>query len=157
MLKVKVKSLSRVRLFVIPWTAAHQAPPSMELSRQEYWSGLPFPSPGDLPNLGIKPRSPALQADALHLSHQGIQECSNYCTIAFISHISKLMLKILQARLQNYVNRERPDVQAGFRIGRETWDQIANISWIIKKAKEFHKNIYFFFIDYAKASDCESQ
>ena len=67
------------------------------------------------------------------------------------------MLKILQARLQNYVNRERPDVQAGFRIGRETWDQIANISWIIKKAKEFHKNIYFFFIDYAKASDCESQ
>ena len=63
--KVKVKSLSRVRLFVTPWTVAHQAPPSMEFSRQEYWSGLPFPSPGDLPNPGIEPRSPALQADAL--------------------------------------------------------------------------------------------
>ena len=63
--KVKVKSLSRVRLSVTLWTVAHQAPPSMGLSRQEYWSGLPFPSPGDLPNPGIKPRSPALQADAL--------------------------------------------------------------------------------------------
>ena len=62
---VKVKSLSRVQLFVTPWTVAHQAPPSMGFSRQEYWSGLPFPSPGDLPNPGIEPRSPALQADAL--------------------------------------------------------------------------------------------
>ena len=63
--KVKVKSLSRVRFFVTPWTVAHQAPPSMGFSRQEYWSGLPFPSPGDLPDPGIKPRSPALQAKAL--------------------------------------------------------------------------------------------
>ena len=63
--KVKVTSLSRVRLFVTPWTVAHQAPPSMEFSRQEYWSGLPFPSPGDLPNPGIEPGSPALQTDAL--------------------------------------------------------------------------------------------
>ena len=63
--KVKVKSLSRSQLFTTPWTAAYQAPPSMEFSRQEYWSGLPFPSPGDLPNPGIKPGSPALQADAL--------------------------------------------------------------------------------------------
>ena len=63
--KVKVKSLSRVRLFVTPWTIAHQAPPSLGFSRQEYWSGLPFPSPGDLPDPGIKPRSPALQADTL--------------------------------------------------------------------------------------------
>ena len=63
--KVKVKSLSCVRLFATLWTAAHQAPPSMGFSRQEYWSGLPFPSPGDLPNPGIKPRSPTLQADAL--------------------------------------------------------------------------------------------
>ena len=63
--KVKVKSLSRVRLFVTPWTVAHQAPPSMGFSRQEYWSGLPFPSPGDLPNPGIEPRSPTFQADAL--------------------------------------------------------------------------------------------
>ena len=63
--KVKVKSLSRVRLFATPWTVAHQAPQSMGFSRQEYWSGLPFPSPGDLPNPGIESRSPALQADAL--------------------------------------------------------------------------------------------
>ena len=65
LMKVKVKSLSRVRLFATPWTVAHQGPPSMGFSRQEYWSGLPFPSPGDLPDPGIEPRSPALQADAL--------------------------------------------------------------------------------------------
>ena len=79
------------------------------------------------------------------------KECSNYCTIALISHASKVMLKILQARLQQYVNHELPDVQAGFRKGRGTRDQIANICWIIKKAREFQKNIYFCFIDYAKA------
>ena len=82
------------------------------------------------------------------------KECSNYRTIAFISHASKLMLKILQARLQHYVNRELPDVQAGFRKGRGTRDQIANIHWIIEKTREFWKNIYFCFIDYAKAFDC---
>uniref|UniRef100_A0A4W2EIF5 RNA-directed DNA polymerase n=1 Tax=Bos indicus x Bos taurus TaxID=30522 RepID=A0A4W2EIF5_BOBOX len=81
------------------------------------------------------------------------KECSNYHTIAVISHASKVMLKILQARLQQYVNRELPDVQAGFRKGRGTRDQIANISWIIEKAREFQKNIYFFFIDYAKSFD----
>ena len=69
------------------------------------------------------------------------------------SHASKVMLKILQARLQQYVNRELPDVQAGFRKGRGTRDQIANIHWIVEKAREFHKNIYFCFIDYAKAFD----
>ena len=69
--KVKVKSLSRVQLFATPWTIAHQAPPSLEFSRQEYWSGLPFPSPGDLPNPWIEPGSPALQADALPSEHQG--------------------------------------------------------------------------------------
>ena len=79
------------------------------------------------------------------------KECSNYCTIALISHASKAMLNILQARLQQYVNRELRDVQAGFRKGRGTRDQIANIRWIIEKAKEFQKNIYFCFIDYAKA------
>ena len=79
------------------------------------------------------------------------KECSNYCTIALISHASKVMLKILQARLQQYVNRELPDVQAGFRKGRGTRDQIANIRWIMEKAGEFQKNIYFCFIDYAKA------
>ena len=81
------------------------------------------------------------------------KECSNYHTIAFISHASKVMLKILQARLQQYVNHELPDVQAGFRKGRGTRDQIAHICRIIKKAREFQKNIYFFFIDYAKAFD----
>ena len=74
--------------------------------------------------------------------------------ISLISHASKGMLKILQARLQQYVNRELPDVQAGFRKGRRTRDQIANIHWIIEKPKEFQKNIYFCFIDYAKAFDC---
>ena len=82
------------------------------------------------------------------------KECSNYCTIALISHTSKVMLKILQASLQQYVNCELPDVQAGFRKGRGIRDQIANIRWIIEKAREFQKNIYFCFIDCAKAFDC---
>ena len=82
------------------------------------------------------------------------KECSDYCTIALISHASKIMLKILQARLQQYVNWELPDVQTGFRIGRGTRDQIANICWIIEKATEFQKNIYFCFIDYTKVFDC---
>ena len=82
------------------------------------------------------------------------KECSNYRTIALISHASKVMLKILQARFQQYVNRELPDVQAGFRKGRGTRDQIANIRQIVEKAKEFQKNIYFCFIGYAKAFDC---
>ena len=82
------------------------------------------------------------------------KECSNYHTIALISHASKVMLKILQARLQQYMNHELSDVQAGFRKGRGTRDQIANIHWIIEKAREFQKNIYFCFIDYAKAFDC---
>ena len=75
------------------------------------------------------------------------KKCSNYCTIALNSHASKVMLKILQARLQQYVNRELPDVQAGFRKCRGTRDQIANTHWIIEKAREFGKNIYFCFID----------
>ena len=79
------------------------------------------------------------------------KECSNYHTIALISHTSKV---ILQAKLQQYVNRELLDVQDGFRKGRGTRDQIANICWIIEKAREFQKNIYFCFIDYAKAFDC---
>ena len=81
------------------------------------------------------------------------KECSNYLTIVLISHTCKVMLKILQARLQQYVNCEPTDVQAGFRKGRGTRDQIANIHWIIEKAREFQKNIYFCFIDYAKAFD----
>ena len=82
------------------------------------------------------------------------KECSKDRTIALISHTSKVMLKILQTRLQENVNHELPDVQAGFRKGRGTRDQIANICWIIKKTREFQKNIYFCFIDYAKAFDC---
>ena len=85
------------------------------------------------------------------------KECSNYCTIALISHASKVMLKILQARLQQYVNCKLPNVQAGFRKVRGTRDQIANIRWIIEKTREFQKNIYFCFIDYAKAFDCGVQ
>ena len=82
------------------------------------------------------------------------KECSNYHTISLISHASKIMLKILQARFQQYVNHELPDVQAGFRKGRGTRDQIVNIHCIIKKAREFQKYIYFCFIDYVKAFDC---
>ena len=75
------------------------------------------------------------------------QSCSNYSTIAFVSHASKVMVKILEARLQQYMNRELPDVQAGFRKGRGTRDQIANIRWIMEKAREFQKNIYFCFTE----------
>ena len=82
------------------------------------------------------------------------QRMLNYYTIALISHASKVMLKIPQARLQQYVNCELPDVQAGFRKGRGTRDPVANIRWIMEKAREFQKNIYFCFIDYAKAFDC---
>ena len=82
------------------------------------------------------------------------KECSNYHTIALISHASKVMLKNFKARLQQYVNHELPDVQAGFRKGRGTKDQITNIHWIMEKAREFHKNIHFRFIEYAKAFDC---
>ena len=109
----------------------------MEFSRQEYWSGLQFPSPGDLPDPGLKPSSPALQAHSLPSEPA-----------------SKVMLKIFQGRLQQYLNEELLDVQAGFRKGRGTRAQIASIQWIMEKAKSSRKNIYFCFIDYAKAFDC---
>ena len=97
-----------------------------------------------------------LEKVSLHSSPKksNAKECSNYHTIALISHASKVMLKILQARLQQYMNCELPDVQAGFRKGRGARDQIANIRWIMEKAREFQKNIYFCLIDYAKAFDC---
>ena len=82
------------------------------------------------------------------------KECSNYCTTTFISHTSKVMLRILQSRFQQLMNRELPDIQAGFRKGRGTRDQIANICWSIEKTREFQKNIYFCFIDYTKIFDC---
>ena len=83
-----------------------------------------------------------------------VKEYSNYQIIVHISHAGNVMLKILQARLQQYTNREFPDIQTGFRKGRGTRDQIANIYWNTKKVREFQKNIYFCFIDYAKAFDC---
>ena len=89
----------------------------------------------------------------LSLKKGNAKECSNYRTTALISHASKLMLKLLQARLQQYVNREHLDVQAGFRKGRGTGDEIANIHWIIEKARECQKNIYFYFIDYTNVFD----
>ena len=96
----------------------------------------------------------AISYDSIPIPKKGnAKECSNYRTVALISHASKVKLKILQARLQQYVNRELPDVQAGFRKGRGTRDQIANIRWIIEQAREFQKNIYFCLIDYAKAFD----
>ena len=86
--------------------------------------------------------------------HSNAKESLNYHTIALISWASKVMLKVLQARFQQYMIWKRPDIQAGFREGRGTRDQIANICWITEKVREFQKNIYFCFIDYAKASDC---
>ena len=95
-----------------------------------------------------------LEHSAVATGQEKVSFHSNPNEIAFISHASKVMLKILQARLQQYMNRELLDVQAGFREGRGTRDQIANIRWIMEKAQEFQKNIYFCFIDYAKAFDC---
>ena len=91
-----------------------------------------------------------------NLKKGNVEGWSNYHTIALISHASKVMLKILRVRLQQYVNHELPVVQAGFRKGRRTRYQITNIRWIMEKAREFQKNIYFCFIDYAKAFDCVS-
>ena len=89
---------------------------------------------------------------SFHSNSKGnAKECSNYHKVALISHASKIMLKILQARLQQYMSQELPDVHAGFRKGSGTRDQIANIRWIVEKAREFQKNIYFCFIDYAEA------
>ena len=106
-------------------------------------------------NLENSPVATRLDKVSFHsnLEEKHAKECSNYCTIALISHASKAMFKILQARLQQYMNHEVPDVQAGFRKGRGTRDQIANNHCIIKKAREFQKNIDFCFIDYAKAFD----
>ena len=105
---------------------------------------------------GVSPQSCSITTQPpqqyQRISKGNAKECSNYHIIALISHASKVMLKIPQARLQQYVNRELPDVQAEFRKGRGTRDQIANIHWIIEKAGEFLKNICF--IDYAKAFDC---
>ena len=108
--------------------------------------------PANLENSAV---ATGLEKVSFHFNTKERQrQCSNYRTVALISHASKVMLKILQARLQQYVNHELPDVQAGFRKGRRTNHQIANIRWIIEKARKFQKNIYICFIDYAKAFDC---
>ena len=110
--------------------------------------------PANLENSAVATGLEKRSVFILNSKKANTKECSNYHIIALISHASKVMLKILQARLQQYVNHELPDVQAGFRKGRGTRDQIANIRWIIEKAREILKNIYFYFIDYAKAFDC---
>ena len=105
--------------------------------------------PANLENSAV---ATGLEKFSFHSSpkERGAKECSNYCTIALISHADKVMIKIPQASLQQYVNRELPDVQTGFRKYRGTSDQIATIHWIIEKAREFQKNIYVCFIDYTK-------
>ena len=107
-------------------------------------------------NLGNSAVATGLEKVSFHSNPKegNAKECANYRTIALTSHASKVILKILQARLQQYMNCEFPDVQAGFRKGRGTRDQIANIRWIMGKAREFQKNIHSCFIDYAKAFDC---
>ena len=107
--------------------------------------------PANLENSAV---ATGLEKVSFHPNPKGnAKECSNYRTIVLISHASKVMLKILQARLQQYMSHELPDAQAGFRKGRGTRDQIASIHWIMEKAREFQKNIYFCFIDYAKTFD----
>ena len=106
-------------------------------------------------NLESSAVATGLEKVSFHSNPKGnVKECSNYHTIALISHASKIMLKILQNRLHQYMNHKIPDVQARFRKGRGTRNQIANIHWIIEKARKIQKNIYFCFIDYAKAFDC---
>ena len=109
-------------------------------------------------NLGNSAVATGLEKVSFHSNPKERQyhakECSNYGTIAFISHASNIIFRILQARLQQYVKCELPDFQVGFRKGSRNRDQISNIFWIIKKVREFQKNIYFYFIDYAKAFDC---
>ena len=141
------------------WT--HQAPCPWDSPGKNTGMGCHALLQGNLPSPGSNPHLLCLlhwQSGSLPLGHIVIchftKTPSNYHTMALISHTSKVMLKILQARLQQYVNREFPGVQAGFRKGRGTGDQIANICWIIENAKEFQKNIYFCFIDYTKAFDC---
>ena len=154
---------SCVWLCATPETAAHQAPPSLGFSREEHWSGLPFPSPMHESEKWDEQKMMLLKCCTQYASKiwktqqwpqdwktpvfipipkkGNAKECSNYCTTAFIEHSSKVMLRILQSRLQQYMNQELLDVQAGFRKGRRTRDQIANNYWIIEKAREFQKNL----------------
>ena len=160
---VLVQLCSHVWLFATSWTEACQASQSFTISRSLFkLMSIELVMPSNhvilchpfllLCSLLICNFYKCFMTPDIHKGNA--KECSNYRTIALISHASKVMLKTLQARLQQYMNREFTDVQAGFRKGRGTRDQISNICWIIKKAREFQKNIYYFFIDYAKAFDC---
>ena len=122
-------------------------------SRENYLQNIFENLPANLENSAV---ATGLKKVSLHSNpkEDNAKECSNYGTIALILHTSKAMLKILQVRLQQYVKHKLTDVQAGFRKGRGIRDQIANICWIIKKARGFQKNIYFCFIGYAKSFDC---
>ena len=110
--------------------------------------------PANLENSAVAVRLEKVSLHSNPKKKDNAKECLNSLKVALISHASKVMLKILQDRLHQYVNSELPDIQGGFRKVRGTRDQIANIHWTIKKAREFQKNIYFCFIDYAKAFDC---
>ena len=151
---------SRVRLCATPKTAAHQAPLSLGFSRQEYWSGLPFPSPMHESENEVAAQSydssrpHGLQPTRLLCPWDVLGKSTGVGCRCLLQPHMLVMLKILQARLQQCVNHELPDVQAGSRKGRGTRDQIANICWIIEKTREFQINIYFCFIDYAKAFEC---
>ena len=109
--------------------------------------------PANLKNLAVA-TGPEKVSFHSNTKERQCQKCSSYQTIAFISHAAKVMLKVLQVRLQQYMNQELPDIQAGFRKGIGNSDQIANIHWITEKARECQKNTYFCFIDYANAFDC---
>ena len=149
-----MKLLSHLWLFSTPRTVAYQAPLSMGFSRQKYWSGLPFPSPGDLPNPGIKSRSPTLQADALTSEPPekgNAKECSNYCTIALISHTSKVMLKFSKPGFSSMWIMNFQIFKLDLEKAEEPEIKLPNLKDNWKKKREFQKNIYFCFIDYAKA------
>ena len=148
-----------------PWMVACLSALSIEFCRQEYWSSLPFPSPGDLLDSLIKHRAPALYIHSLQSSQQEIpkkgnaKNCSNYCKIALISYASKVVLKILQIILQQYVNHEPSDVQVLFRKGSLEKPEIKQptSSGSQKKQGNYGEKIYFCFIDYAKAFDYMDQ
>ena len=147
---------SHVQLFATLWTVAHHdhlSRPVILQARILEWVAMISIFPTQKSNQHILWLL-ICRRILYHWVTREAQECSDYWTIVFFSHASKAMLKILQVRLQQCVDRELPDVQAEFRKGRRIRNQIANIHWIIEKAREFQKNIYFCSTDYSKASDC---
>ena len=166
---LKVLVVQSCWFFMTPWIIACQALGSITTSKANGGDGIPVELFQILKDDAVKVLHSIRQqiwktqqwpqdwkrSACIPIPKKGnTRKLSNYCTIALISHASKVMLKSLQARLQQYVNHELPDVQAGFTKSRGTRDQTATIHWIIEKAREFQKNIYFCFSDYAKAFDC---